>query len=117
MQRVIDKHKEEWYREDGKPLYNTGVTVSMSEIPDDADLANLKVSTWNVLYDSCHIKVEGIDDRHNILIIEIPSWMQTVLYTADARGRQHCEDLLHKLNYESGMVKNKQKIPYDNTVV
>ena len=116
MKRIIEKYRPLFNRPDGTQLHCIGETVEWSEIPADADMTGIDVVVMNVMYDDCTIQIRNFDKFGNRLIIHPPAWLKSVLFTADSQGQEQCIRILTKLNYESGMIHRKEKIPYDNTI-
>ena len=118
MQRIIDKYKPQFLREDGTQKCATGIHVPFSEIPYDLDLSSLDtpVQPFNMLYDDCTIQILNFDGNSNRLILEIPAWVQYSLFRAYHTGLETSARLITKLAYEEDLIKHKQPIPYANTV-
>lgn len=116
MKRLIDKYNNEFIK-DGKRLWCTAIDIPFSEIPEDCDFSEYDVNIVNVLYDDCYIRVCKFDKYRNSIIIKIPKYIKELFYLSYYQGLDRCVELLHKLKFEEKLVKNKQKIPYANTIV
>ncbi len=82
----------------------------------DIDFTGYTITIMNVLYDDCSIDITGFDENQNRIVIDIPNWIKQALFSAKIQGLDDCSELIRKLTYESKMIKDKQKIPYDNTI-
>jgi len=116
MKRIIDKYDHEFIKE-GERIWCTAIHIPFSEMPEDCDFSCYEVNIINVLYDDCYIRVSKFDKYMNSIIIEIPKCIKELLFKSYYQGTDRCVEILHKLKFEESLVKDKQKIPYDNTVI
>ena len=116
MKRIIEKY-DPYFIKDGKRIFCTSVTVPYSELPEDCDFSGLTVTPMNVLYDDCHIRIQGFDNNQNSISVEIPSTLKFLLYKAEEQGQKECFNLIEKFNFETRCIKSKKDIHYSNTVV
>lgn len=116
MKRLIEKYDHKFIKDD-KRVWCTAINIPFNELPEDCSFGDYEVNIVNVLYDDCCIRIRKFDNNNNSIIIEIPNWIKEILFKSYNQGTDHCIEILHKLKYEETLVKNKQKIPYDNTVI
>ena len=108
MKRIFEQHKDDF------PGYNTYVTISWFDLPDDVDFSKYNTRAMNVVYPDCHLSV--LDEKRNGFYIRLPKPIQHILFCGHQQSLNAAITLLQKLEYEQGLLHAGEKIPYDNTV-
>ena len=125
MKRLIEKYDSQFLKDDGTRGYCRLVTIPFNEIPVDLDFTGYDIQITNLLYDNkydenhhitCRIKVKNFDENQNAIWIEIPKWIQDILFSAYSQGIRRVITGLEKMEYENNAIKKMEPIPYSNTV-
>lgn len=116
MRRVI-KANDHKFIKNGRRVSCTAIHVPFNEIPEDCNFSEYETHVINVLCDDCYIRVKDVDVNQNSIIISIPKCIRELLFISHKDGLQSTIKILQKLGYEEEYIKNKQKIPYNNTII
>ena len=127
MKRLIEKYNSKFLKDDGTRGFSRIITIPFSQVPLDLDLTGFDVQITNLLYDNkyaendpdhitCRIKIKNFDENNNAIWIEVPKWIQDILFSAYSQGIRRVITGLEKLEYENKCIKNKENIWYSNHV-